>query len=109
MKKTGKRLRLENKNQNLYNPNDSVNSGEKFLTVNELAERWRLHRNTILNYVNKGLLPYFRSMGGRIILIPLDTVEDYEKSQMKDRKEVTRKHRKKRKVLSAQNKKWRAE
>jgi excisionase family DNA binding protein len=109
MKKRGKRLRLENKNQNLYTPVNTVGLDKKFLTVNELAERWRLHRNTILNYVNKGLLPFFKPMGGRIILIPLDAIEEYEQSQLQARKGVYQKHRKKRKALSAPIKIWRVE
>ena len=78
----------------------------KFITVNQLAERWLCHPNTIKNYVRKKLLPHFRTPGGRCILFPVDEIEEYEQSQNPNRKEAKKKRGR---TLSAQQNEWRAE
>jgi len=78
----------------------------KFITVKELAERWRCHPNSIKNYVRKKLLPSFRTPGGRCILFPIEVIEEYEQSQNPQRKEVKKTGGR---TLSAQQNEWRAE
>jgi predicted site-specific integrase-resolvase len=81
---------------------------ESYDTV-ALKTRWSCHENTIYNYVKQGLIPYFRTPGGRELRFPKDGIEEYEQNQILERKEVNKKTKQNRKVLSAPNKKWRAE
>ena len=38
---------------------------KEWLTINESAEYLRVTRQTIYNYINEGVLPYFELKGGR--------------------------------------------
>lgn len=75
--------------------------GKGYFTVDELADRWRLHRNTILNYIKNGLLNIFKPPGGRIILIPIEEVINYEQNQLSNKKEIDRCIKENRKALTA--------
>lgn len=78
----------------------------KFITVKQLAERWRCHPNSIKNYNRKKLMPSFRTPGGRCILFPIEAIEEYEQRQNAQRKEVKKPSGR---TLSAQQHEWRAE
>jgi hypothetical protein len=80
-----------------------------FFSRKILAKRWNCSVNTISRYVKEDLIPYLNTPGGRTLLFPIDAILDYEQNQMQNRKEVNRKPKKKRKVLSAPIRKWRAE
>ena len=79
---------------------------EEIFNRDTIVKRWLCHPNTIKNYVRMNLLPTFRTPGGRCILFPLDTIEEYEQSQNPQRK-VAKKTRGR--TLSAQQHEWRAE
>ncbi|MBD3326922.1 helix-turn-helix domain-containing protein [candidate division KSB3 bacterium] len=51
---------------------------EKFLTVKELAARWKKSRRQIYAMKNKGELPY--TLLGGSIRFPIDKIEHYEAS-----------------------------
>ena len=55
-----------------------MNSSE-FLTDLQLAERWQLHRQTLIRWRRAGCGPDFMRVEGRV-LYPLAAVEQYEKA-----------------------------
>jgi len=55
-----------------------VSSPPAFLTIDDLAHRWRLHRNSVRNVIDRGLLNPVHF--GRAVRIPLSDVERYEQS-----------------------------
>lgn len=57
----------------------------KPFTADMLAERWECSAETVRQLYKRGELRGFRV--GRMIRIPLDAVEEYEKSEPHDRKE----------------------
>lgn len=109
MKDRGKESFLKNNKQKQDRFRKHNKLGEGYFTVDELAERWRLHRNTIRNYINKNLLTIFKPPGGRIILIPVDEISKYEQHQIQNRREIDRYVSKNRKALTARNEERRAE
>lgn len=51
----------------------------EFLTDVQLAERWQLHRQTLIRWRRAGCGPDFMRVEGRV-LYPLAAVEHYEKA-----------------------------
>ena len=76
----------------------------KFLTIENLMERYDLSRSTIRKLANDCILPSYRP-SPRKILFPEDGIIEYEERHI--RKEKKRKEQPKRKVLSVSNKTWR--
>ena len=62
----------------------------KFLTQEEVADRFRVSSGTIINWRKKGLLRYFRVSGSTRVLYPIDTVEELEQQSLHQEKEVFR-------------------
>jgi len=59
---------------------------EKFLTMEELAERWRIKKDSIYNWKTRKLGPKQTKIVGRV-LFALKDVEDFEKkSRASDKK-----------------------
>jgi len=50
-----------------------------FYSRKELAERWRVHPNTIGNYQKQGLIPFVRLPGGKIAVYPRKEIERLER------------------------------
>ena len=50
-----------------------------FLTDVQLAERWQLHRRTLIRWRSAGCGPDFMKLEGRV-LYPLAAVEQYEQA-----------------------------
>jgi hypothetical protein len=47
---------------------------DKYLTQNELAERWKCAESTIKSMRDRGYLPYFNPPGSARILYPIDQI-----------------------------------
>ena len=62
----------------------------KFLTQEEVADRFRVSSGTIINWRKKGLLRYFRVSGSTRVLYPIGTVEELEQQSLHQEKEVLR-------------------
>jgi len=56
---------------------------EKYLDSNELAERWRLKKETLANWRNRGKGPKYVKLTPRKILYPLSAVEKWESENLK--------------------------
>lgn len=52
------------------------------LTIDELAERWKVHRGSLSNWRVQGKGPKFIKVG-KTVLYPVSEVEGYEKQQLK--------------------------
>ncbi len=83
-----------------------------WLTQKELAKRWHVSPSSIINWRNKGRLPYFRVPGSARILYPLDEIVKIEcqnTTREVQRSEIqsTELKRKKPVVSAKSNKKWR--
>lgn len=55
----------------------------KFLTQEEVADRFRVTPSTILNWRRRGLLEYFQAPGSTRILYPAADVERFEQENIK--------------------------
>ena len=82
---------------------------DEFFDTMGLKKRWSCHENTIYDYVKQKKIPYFRTPGGRSLRFPKDGIIEYEQSQILKQRGGGKKPKKKRKVLSAPIRKWRAE
>ncbi len=84
-----------------------------WLTQKELAVRWKVSQSSIINYRNKGKLPFFRVPGSIRILYPLHEIIALELQYTTTIKEVRRKQKqltesqRKTPVVSAKKKDWR--
>lgn len=59
-------------------------AGDEFMTVGELADRWRLARQTILRQIDNGTIPAIMVGGGnhrRLFRISTKWVAEYEQTQ----------------------------
>jgi predicted DNA-binding transcriptional regulator AlpA len=54
-------------------------TSSEFLTDLELADRWHMHRQTLISWRSAGTGPAFVRIGRRV-LYPLAEVEQYEKA-----------------------------
>lgn len=54
-------------------------SSSEFLTDLQLADRWHMHRQTLISWRSAGTGPPFVRIGRRV-LYPLAEVEQYEKA-----------------------------
>ena len=54
-----------------------LDSKQEFLTPNELAERWRVHVNSVERWRREGKPPSFYTINGKI-LYKLAEIEDLE-------------------------------
>ncbi len=52
-------------------------TSSKFLTDQQLAERWHIHRKTLIRWRSSGLGPDYTTIEGRV-LYPLAMVEQFE-------------------------------
>ena len=59
----------------------------KYLTQKELAQRWRVSQSTIINWREKGEIPYFRVPYSSRILYPEEQIEALEKTNTTNQKE----------------------
>ena len=75
----------------------------KYLTIENLMERYDLSRGTVRKLANDNIIPHFRP-SPRKILFPEDGIIEYEERHIRKEK---KKERPKRKVLSVSNKTWR--
>ena len=55
----------------------------KAFTPRDVAERWQCSERHIRNVMKAGELRYFR-LGGKLVRIPVEAVEEYEKCQSSD-------------------------
>ena len=55
----------------------TLDSKKEFLTPNELAERWRVHVNSVERWRREGKPPSFYTINGKI-LYKLAEIEDLE-------------------------------
>ena len=55
-------------------------SKEKFLTTTELADRWRVHPNSVERWRRIGIPPSYYTINGKI-LYKLAEIEDMEKPE----------------------------
>ncbi len=60
--------------------------GSKFLTQEEVADRFRVTPSTILNWRRRGLLEYFQAPGSTRVLYPAGAVEKFEREHIKKEK-----------------------
>lgn len=58
----------------------------KYLTQQEVADRFRVSASTIMNWREKGLLRYFQAPGSKRVLYPVTAVEELEKQSIKQKK-----------------------
>ncbi len=81
----------------------------KYLTQEEVADRFRVSPSTIKNWRDRGLLTYFQAPGSTRILYPLEAVGEFEKQSTKIKKEVVKptEMRKKPEVSARPEKEWR--
>lgn len=47
------------------------------LTIPDVAERWQISEKSVRKFINENRLRHFR-LGGRLIRIPVEAVEEYE-------------------------------
>nr|BAR30084.1 hypothetical protein [uncultured Mediterranean phage uvMED]BAR30227.1 hypothetical protein [uncultured Mediterranean phage uvMED] len=57
-----------------------LDSKQEFLTPNELAERWRVHVNSVERWRREGKPPSFYTINGKI-LYKLAEIEDLESAK----------------------------
>ena len=57
-----------------------LDSKKEFLTPNELAERWRVHVNSVERWRREGKPPSFYTINGKI-LYKLAEIEDLESAK----------------------------
>jgi transposase len=82
----------------------------KFLTQEEVADRFRVSIGTIINWRKKGLLRYFRVSGSTRVLYPIDTVEELEQQSLHQEREVFKPNkiiRERPEISPRQQKDWR--
>jgi len=58
----------------------TLDSKKEFLTPNELAERWRVHVNSVERWRREGKPPSFYTINGKI-LYKLAEIEDLESAK----------------------------
>ena len=58
----------------------TLDSKQEFLTPNELAERWRVHVNSVERWRREGKPPSFYTINGKI-LYKLAEIEDLESAK----------------------------
>jgi hypothetical protein len=58
-------------------------SDERFLTADELADRWRWRRQSLASMRSRGRGPRYVRIGGRV-LYPWSAVADYEAKGVRD-------------------------
>ena len=90
------------------------NTERLWLTQKELAVRWKVSQSSIINYRNKGKLPFFRLPGSSKVLYPMKEIVELEHQNTTTTEEVRRKQKqqielqRKKPVVSAKPKKeWR--
>ena len=84
----------------------------KYLTQQQLAERWHVSPGTIINWREAGHLPFFRLPGSSKLLYPTEQIHKIEQQHTTPVKEgnKTRKpteSQREKPVISAKSKKWR--
>jgi predicted site-specific integrase-resolvase len=58
----------------------------KYLTQNEVADRFRVTPSTIKNWRDEGKLEYFQVPGSTRVLYPRESIEDFERQHTKKAK-----------------------
>ncbi|MBW2076244.1 MAG: helix-turn-helix domain-containing protein [Deltaproteobacteria bacterium] len=59
---------------------------KKYLTQNEVADRFRVTPSTIKNWRDEGKLEYFQVPGSTRVLYPRESIEDFERQNTKKAK-----------------------
>jgi hypothetical protein len=54
----------------------------RYLTQQEVADRFRVSQGTVINWRKRGLLDYFQAPGSTKILYPVTAVEEFEKKSI---------------------------
>jgi hypothetical protein len=62
----------------------------RYLTQQEVADRFRVSPSTIKNWRDMGLLTYFQAPGSARVLYPVDAIEEFERRSTKPKKGVIR-------------------
>ena len=60
-----------------------IPKNKKFLTQQELAERWCISASCVKNYRVSGYLPYFQLPGSKRVLYPISEIERIETENIK--------------------------
>lgn len=82
----------------------------KFLTQQEVADRFRVTQSTILNWRRRGLLDYFQAPGSTRVLYPAEAVERFEQEHINKGKGGSKQpvvKRKRSEISAKPNKEWR--
>ncbi len=85
---------------------------KKYLTQQEVADRFRVTPSTIKNWRDEGKLEYFQVPGSTRVLYPRESIEDFERQHTKKAKVLEFRRpaeikRIKPEVSSKQQKEWR--
>jgi len=89
-----------------------VEENIKYLTQTELAARWHVSPGTIINWREKGSIPFFQVPGSSKMLYPIEKISELEKQNTTLEKEGNKQKtsteiKRKKPVMSAKDKKWR--
>jgi hypothetical protein len=69
---------------------DKNSDSIRYLTQQEVADRFRVSESTVKNWRERGLLDYFQAPGSTRVLYPVSSVEEFERQSTKRQREVVK-------------------